>query len=70
MWYRLLELILYSILLITLVILGIWSIVRIRRWSQHGRQTPLPFDEEIVAYRLLLEQGLLSQEEFDRVSIG
>ena len=66
-WLELLELIFLTILLATLVILVVWSIGRIGRWSRHGEQTSLPFDEEIAAFRLLLEQGFLTQEEFDRV---
>ncbi len=66
-WYRLLELISLSILLTALIILGIWGIVRIRRWSQNDRQTTLSTDEELAAFRNLLEQGSLTQEEFDRV---
>jgi len=61
------DLIVLSIALVLLVILGIWGIIRVKRWGQHDEQTFLSPEEEIAAYRRLLEQGVLSQEEFDRV---
>jgi hypothetical protein len=61
------RLIVWTICLAALLILGVWGIIWVRRWGQHDKQTFLSAAEEIAAFRRLLEQGLLTQEEFDRV---
>jgi hypothetical protein len=64
-----LEMIGLIILLTGLIFLGVWAIVWVKRWRQHNQQTRHSPEEEISSYRQLLEQGVLRQEEFDRVRI-
>jgi hypothetical protein len=59
------ELIFLVIVLSVLMGLGIWCIVWVRRWGQHD-ETLTP-QQELASHRAMLEQGLLTQEEFDRL---
>jgi hypothetical protein len=59
------ELILSLVGLTFLIALGLWCILKVKRWGQS--QDTLSPQEELASHQSLLEQGLLTQEEFDRV---
>ena len=59
------ELILVLVVFSFLVGLGLWCILKVKRWGQ--RQETLTPQEELAGHQAMLEQGLLTQEEFERV---
>jgi hypothetical protein len=60
------ELIWYSAALVGAVLIGVVILVWADRWRRSLSQTQAPADE-LGQYRALLEQGLLSAEEYDRI---
>lgn len=59
------ELILSLVGLTSLIGLGLWCILKVKRWGQQS--DALSVQEELASHQSLLEQGLLTPEEFERV---
>ncbi|MBI3410964.1 MAG: hypothetical protein HY040_21730 [Planctomycetes bacterium] len=59
-----LELVLLTLFLVSLVVVGIVVVIRVKRWRTESDEELVP---RIDHYRALLEQGILAPEEFERI---
>lgn len=59
------DLVVLTLILAVLITLGVWAVIRVKRWRQHNEC--LSPEQDLSSFRQLFEQGLLQPEEFERV---
>lgn len=54
-------------LLLALLAAGAWTVTWVRNWRKDDDQSTVSPEGQVEQYRLMLEEGLLEPEEFDRL---